>query len=162
MGLDSKKTLTGHPCMNCLLDCKEKSIGIPLKMETYQSKNSSGKLEYIFHMIDIYCSFPCALSALRKQLQLQPNYRDSNYLNSEYYLKFLYSQLYPNGPPLQECPDIRLLKRFGGPLDDYNSHIWEKMATCTLNGDNIHLLNIKFQYIRLQNQKQPNNNTTVS
>jgi len=93
-----------YNCMNCLIKIEKNPLGIPIRRE-----QKNGKIYY--HMIDIFCSFECVVSELRKRLN------NTLYSNSMCYISELYtlctgkdaSTLYP-------ASDHRLLKIFNGPL----------------------------------------------
>lgn len=93
-----------YNCMNCLLKIAGfHPVGIPVRR---QVKND---IVY-YHMVDIFCSFSCALTELRK--------RSSNtlYANSAVYLSELFTLCLGENAKLAASLDRRLLTIFNGYL----------------------------------------------
>lgn len=105
-----KKVLSGH------------CIGIPISM----NYNNITK-KYIYYIDGSYCSFECCVIELHKFLSCNFNYKDNNYVNSEYILNTLYKQLYPNEPSLNKS---------------YNTHPY-------IEKPNITLIPVKRQYVKM-------------
>jgi len=109
----------GQParCMYCLREVNSTvCIGIPISKETgnYLRLAYCSAVDTIYHTIDIFCWFRCALAELEKRLHYRrPIYSYSMTYLSEMYeatTKLAFSTLVPS-------PDNRLLKVFNGPMD---------------------------------------------
>lgn len=77
------------------------------------------------------CDMECALAFDQFFSNLPPDKRESQFYDSEYLLRFLYSLQYPGSGPLIAAKDFRLLNINGGSLtyEQYKStrHIYRKM-----------------------------------
>ncbi len=104
------KIVSALCCQYCHCSVKNnEQCGIPVRMIL-----DKGKMTY--YLDGITCSNECALS-----LYLS-NRNDPLYLHSESFLRNLHSQMYPGSGVLEPAPDYRLLKKYGGPLDEKEYH----------------------------------------
>ena len=104
-------------CHYCRLEYKTNAVGIPILYKEQKDPKMSYK-NYIFYCEGLFCSYECALAALKMQIGREALSRDSNYNYAEELLRYLYSLAYPNNGALMPAPDYRLLKSNGGSLTD--------------------------------------------
>ncbi len=106
-------------CMWCRSEIKTEALGIPISIEILQDRETEEKA-YVFHVDgnDDYCCFECCFSGYKRLTPASTIYRDPLYMDTEQMLKFMYSCIYSNAPPLKEAQDYRLLKRNNGPLTE--------------------------------------------
>ena len=117
-------------------------IGIPTKME-YNPESS----QTTYYLKDYFCSFRCCFTILRRYKSYHRIYRSPNLIDCEYMLQLLYKQLYPDGLPLKERPDWRLLNtNNGGPLNEQeffsDSHLYVDTKSLIISP-------VKIQYMKL-------------
>jgi len=130
----------GRKCDWCHLELKAPPIGIPIKFEWIEDKNT-----YIFHTDEnLYDTFECCFSGLKRLTPPYFTYRDPLRMDSEQMLRFMYSVMYPKEKKLKEAPDWKLLKENGGFVSqkDFFDGLHEYKRT-----PNIILLPAKVEYI---------------
>jgi hypothetical protein len=103
--------IIGGKCKWCLRNFTHQAIGIPIK---------SIKIEntIVIYFESIACRYGCAYSLWKQKYNRMMIRRDTQFINGEIILKYLYSIQYPNFPPLREASDPDLLKCNGGSLED--------------------------------------------
>lgn len=131
-------------CHYCHLEYKTNAIGIPITYKEQRDPKNSQK-HIIFYCEGLYCSYECALSALKTQIGRNSLARDSSYNYAEELLRYLYKLAYPSNPILIPAPDHRLLKSNGGSLTESEfrtgSHTYIKLPGMIFAP-------VKFQYLQ--------------
>lgn len=140
----------GGRCDNCKCDFHHKAIGYPVAYEEKYLLCGKGdekkyRVIYVFWMEGEICSFECALTFVNMFIGPNSEYKNNNLIDSSRWLKFLYSLMYPNEPPLTPSNDFRLLSSNKGPLvfDE-----WINPKHVYLQTDRVLLLPAKEEYLQ--------------
>lgn len=132
----------GGRCKWCRRDFKHQAIGVPVKTVRMDDK-------LVVYYNGVACRYGCAYALWKLMYSKMMLRRDSQFINGEMILKYLYSLQYPNSPKLQESADPDLLKINGGSLEDseydnYNyiylpntSFVWAPVKSQHLRFSNI-------------------------
>lgn len=109
---------TGKPCWWCRHPFDAKAVGIPVKVSRNEDKLN-------VYMDGIFCSFECAYSYLRKELNISFAYRNPIYANSKELIKQMYDEHFP-GKELTCAPDWIVLRDVGNgdvSIKDFNQKL---------------------------------------
>lgn len=107
-----------YNCMYCLRKIKRNPLGIPIRRE--ERLYPEGSIEIYFHMVDIFCTFNCWKTEIRKRSQ-NTIYSQSMVYAAEIYYKCTGKDF----ADLKPASDQRILKIFNGPMS------WKEFHTST-------------------------------
>lgn len=127
-----------YTCDNCRCQHTDEGVGVPLRL----AKGNNGEVICITDGNN--CTYECALSQIRRNYPNAIRYRDPQYIDSEQILKYLFRSTHPNGGPLREAKDTRLLKP-NGPMD---RQTWLSDTHTYQRTPNVVIIPSKAQYLQ--------------
>lgn len=118
-------------CEHCGEKVGDEGMGIPTERKL--AEFDGGNI-YLLYSTGNYCDFMCMYTAFNQKHSLPYQMRDYS-LNESYRLIKWYHNTYLPDKPFQQTNDVRLLKRYGGPLEytEWKKNIYHKMGNVTVS-----------------------------
>ena len=128
----------GGICVACHEEFNHEALGIPIHLVQHNEK-------VLVFRIYVTCNFHCTLRLIRLLQRIR--HRPVNLTHAEQFLRYLYSKMHPEGPPLQEAADPLLLESHDGSL---NPEEYKDQRYTYVSVSNLIFYPAKEQYLRFQ------------